>query len=271
MTQGVTKKKGGKPGKKLAVFAGVHGDERAGVFALEKLIKNIEPEAGEVYFVYANPEAIERDVRYTEKNLNRCFLKEAGVENYEERRAKELMPILDECDALLDLHASNNKEATPFIICGEDCRDIVGIFDFDIVSFDWDDIEPGATDGYMYNQGKPGICLECGSLHQSEENADLAYVSALRFLEYFGAVKNEAGEYNKRPQRSVQVVRAVKKKTEDFGFVKDFADFKKLTPGEVFAWDGEEKYVAGEDECIIFPDSDQKIGDEVFVLGRFVR
>ncbi|HMB66193.1 MAG TPA: succinylglutamate desuccinylase/aspartoacylase family protein, partial [Patescibacteria group bacterium] len=180
MDQHIIKKSGGKPGKKLAVFAGVHGNEKAGVFALEKLIKNLEIEAGEVYFVYANPRAIEQDVRYTEKNLNRCFFKEAGG-SYEEKRAKELMPILDECDALLDLHASNNKEATPFVICGEDCRDIVGIFDFDIISFGWDDIEPGSTDGYMYHQGKPGICLECGSVYQSEENFDLAYDSALRF------------------------------------------------------------------------------------------
>lgn len=268
MNQDIIKKSGEKSGKKLAVFAGVHGNEKAGVFALEKLIKDLEIEAGEVYFVYANPRAIEQDVRYTEKNLNRCFFKEAG-DSYEEKRAKELMPILDECDALLDLHASNNKEATPFIICGEDCREIVKIFDFGIVSFGWDDIEPGATDGYMYNQGKPGICLECGSVYQSEENSDLAYNSALQFLNYFGAISRPV-EYNRKPQKVVQVFQAPKKKTNDFSFVKEFADFEELIPGQVFARDGQEEYVAKENECIIFPNSDKRIGDEVFVLGRFV-
>ncbi len=269
MTQNdIVKKIGKKPGKKLAIFAGVHGNEKAGVFALERLIKDLEVEAGEVYFVYANPRAIEQDVRYTEKNLNRCFLEKVG-DSYEEKRAKELIPILDESDALLDLHASNNKEATPFLVCGEDCSEIVRIFDFEIVSFGWDNIEPGATDGYMYNQGKPGICLECGSVYQSKENSNLAYNSALKFLNYFGAISRPV-EYNQKPQKVVQVFQATRKKTEEFSFVKDFADFEKLIPGQVFARDGQEEYVARENECTIFPNSNKKIGDEVFVLGRFV-
>lgn len=265
----IIKKTGAKPGKKLAIFAGVHGNEKAGVFAMEKLIKNLEIENGEVYFVYANPKAIEKDVRYTEKNLNRCFLKDSGGGSYEEKRAKELMPILDECDALLDLHASNNKEATPFIICGEDCKEIASIFDFGIVSFGWDGIEAGATDGYMYNQGKPGLCLECGSVYQSEENADLAYNSSLQFLNYFGAISKQV-EYSKKSQKIVKVYKAAKKKSENFSFVKDFADFEELPAGEVFAQDEETEYIAGEGECIIFPNSNKKIGDEVFVLGKYL-
>lgn len=264
----MVKKTGERPGKKLAVFAGVHGNEKAGVFALERLIKNLEIEAGEVYFVYANPRAIEQDVRYTEKNLNRCFLEKTS-DSYEEKRARELMSILDECDALLDLHASNNKEATPFVICEKDYREIAKIFNFEIVSFGWDDIEPGATDGYMYKQSKPGIGLECGSVYQSEENSDLAYNSVLQFLNYFGVISKPV-EYNQKPQKVVQVFQAAKKKTEDFSFVKDFADFEELTPGQVFARDGKEEYVARENECIIFPNSKKKIGEEVFILGRFI-
>ncbi len=263
----IIKKSGKTPGKKIAIFAGIHGNEKAGVLALEKLIKNIKIEKGEVYFVYANPGAILKNVRYVEKNLNRCFLRNSEGDTYEEIRARELMNILDECDVLLDLHASNNKNSTPFIICEEEYCDIVKIFDFNIISSGWVGIEPGATDGYMHNQSKVGICLECGSVYESEENQDLAYKSALQFLKYFGAISKEI-EFNKKEKRIIRVFEAVKKKTENFSFVKDFADFEKLEESKVFAQDGDKEYIAKKNECIIFPNSNKKIGEEVFILGK---
>jgi succinylglutamate desuccinylase len=265
--EGVIKKTGIKPGKTLAIFVGVHGNEKAGVLALEELMVDIEISRGEVYFVYANPRAIERNIRYIDKNLNRCFLKEKSGQSYEENRAQELLPILNECDALLDLHASNNKKATPFIICEENYYALAEIFDFNIVSFGWNDIEPGAADGYMHLQGKPGVCLECGSVYQAKENIDLARHSILQFLSYYKAIDRETNYYNK-PGKIIKVFRAIKKKTADLEFIKQFADFEELPAGEVFARDGEEEYVAGKGEYIIFPDSKKGVGEEAFILGR---
>ncbi|MDF1682786.1 MAG: succinylglutamate desuccinylase/aspartoacylase family protein [Patescibacteria group bacterium] len=54
--------------------------------------------------MYANLEAIKQNVRFTEKNMNRCFLKEQNGNIYEEKRAKEIMEILDKSDYLLDIH-----------------------------------------------------------------------------------------------------------------------------------------------------------------------
>jgi succinylglutamate desuccinylase len=119
----------------------------------------------------------------------------------------------------------------------------------------------------MYNQGKLGICLECGSVYKSEENQDLAYKSVLQFLKYFGAISGEI-EFSKKEKRIVEVFEAVKKKTDNFNFVRDFADFEKLKEGEVFAQDGDKKYIAKKNECIIFPNSNKKIGEEVFILGK---
>lgn len=263
----IIKKIGKEPGKKIAIFAGVHGNERVGILALERLIKDIEIERGEVWFVYANPRAVSKNVRYIEKNLNRCFLKELEGSSYEELRAKELMGLLDKCDALLDLHASNNKNSTPFIICEKEFYDIAKIFDFNIISFGWNKIEPGATDGYMQNQGKLGICLECGSVYRSEENQDLAYKSVLQFLKYFGAISSDI-EFSKNKKKIIKVFKAIKKKTENFKFNKDFADFEELEEGKVFAQDGDVEYIAKSNECIILPNSNKRIGEEVFVLGK---
>ena len=266
----IIKKTGDLPGKTLAVFAGVHGNEKAGVFALQKILKEIKITKGVVYFVFANLQAIEKDARCIEKNLNRCFLKGNTGVTYEDKRAQELMPVLDECDVLLDLHASPAKKTIPFIICEKNSLDIIKNFDFEIVSFGWNTIEPGATDGYMNEQGKIGICLECGLLHESENKANLAEKSVYQFLQYFDAIDSEI-PFSNYKQKVLQVKKAIKKKSEDFKFVRSFDDFEKLEEDELIASDGNEKYYAKKNECILFANpKNKKIGDEVFIIGEFI-
>ncbi len=269
MTKDVIKKIGKKTGKTLAVFSGVHGNEKAGVIAMKKIVKEVEIVAGQVYFVFANPVAIEKNIRQIEKNLNRCFIAGNKDETLEGRRARELMPILDECDALLDLHASPNENSTPFIIAEKGAHDLATKLDFEILSWGWDVIEPGATDGYMYWQGKPAICLECGSITESNGKANLAEKSVYQFLQYYGCISKNI-PYSQRQQKKIEAKKAVFKITNDFYFTKKFADFEILVPGEVFARDGKQAYIAGENECIIFPHPETAIGEEVFVIGRVV-
>ncbi len=265
----IIKKTGKKSGKTLAIFAGVHGNEKAGVLALEKILKNIKILKGKVYFVFANIQAIEKNTRYIEKNLNRCFLEGNIGDTYEDKRARELMPILDECDVLLDLHASPTKKTTPFVICERNSLDIVKNLDFEIISFGWNDIEPGATDGYMLKQGKIGICLECGSWHESENNINLAEQSVYQFLQYFGVIQ-EREKFSRRQQKFLQVQKAVLKETNNFNFFRSFYDFERLKENELIATDGEKEYRAKKNECIIFANPKKKIGEEVFILGKFI-
>ncbi len=69
----IIKKTSENPGKIIAIFCGVHGNERAGIIAAEKALQELVITAGTVYFVFANPRAIEIGKRFVEKNLNRCF------------------------------------------------------------------------------------------------------------------------------------------------------------------------------------------------------
>lgn len=260
-------KKGKLPGKTVAIFAGVHGNEKAGVFALKKVIKEITIEQGCVYFVFAHPLAIQKNVRQVEKNLNRCFLAENNGKTVEDKRARRLMKILDRCDALLDLHASNTKKSTPFIICEKNAFDLARKMSFGIVSSGWDAIEPGATDGYMTQNHKIALCLECGSVHSHRSNIALAEKSVYQFLQYFGCIRKQV-PYNSRKQRLIKVSREIRKKTDDFYFFKTFHDFQALKSGELIAYDGEKKYTAGQNQIIIFPNPKKNIGEEVFILGQ---
>ena len=264
----ITKEKGSAPGPTLAIFAGVHGNEKAGVLALEKVKKEVNIRAGTVYFVLANPKAIEQDVRFIEKNLNRCFLSSATGNTYEEQRARELMSLLDGCDALLDLHASNADKSTPFIICESNAYDIAKRLDFTLISSGWDHIEPGATDGYMYQQGKPGLCLECGSLKYSEDHVGLAEDSIYQFLQYFGCIPPIVSPHS-RDQRFIQAKKAVIKRTEDFYLTKQYQDFDELSQGEIIAYEDGHPITANGGECTIFPDETRQVGQEAFILGEF--
>jgi succinylglutamate desuccinylase len=264
--QGVILKKSQNPGKTVAIFGGVHGNERIGVEAVRWAVQNIELTRGALFLVEANPPAIEANKRAIAKNLNRCFLSGNAGEMYEDQRARELMTILDQCDALLDIHASNNPRATPFVICEDESFPLARTLDFPIVSTGWDAVEPGATDGYMLRAGKIGICVECGFVGDAEHNLPRAQDTIHRFLAHYGLVDEVVPEQHVK-QRLIRVYEVAHKKHANTSFTKHFADFEPLVAGEVFAQDGDIEYVGKANDCIIFPHADQPIGAEIFVLG----
>ncbi len=260
-------KEGVENGPTVTVFGGVHGNERVGVLAIQKAIKELEIVKGKVIFVFANPSAIEKDVRQIDKNLNRLFLEDNHGDAYEDQRARELMEILNSSVALLDIHAVNNPKAPSFVITESNAFDIVKEMDFEIVTSNWYIHEPGATDAYMFRNGKIGICIECGYLKQASENVDLAFSSILVFLQYFGLITEKQSGFN-RSQAYMSVEKIVKKQSDNFHFEKEYSDFDSLEKGELFAKDGQQEYVAEEGQYILFPRSNKSVGEEVFTLAK---
>lgn len=258
--------RGPKAGKTVAIFAGVHGNERAGIRAVQELGKTLTITSGVAHLVLANPRAIAKGVRYCDKNLNRCFLKDNSGQTYEDELARTLMPLLDESDALLDLHSYSGPEDQPFLIGEANCFELASYLNFPIISNGWSTNEPGSTDGYMYTQGKIGLCAECGSNFRSEEYVSLALQTVEAFLWFFGLTARPTNP-ERFPQRLVTVLRAEHKHTAGFAFTKEYTNFEELPEGEIFAVDGPTEYRAGPKECIIFPRPNAAIGDEAFLIG----
>lgn len=267
MNNSIIKKIGLKPGKTVAIFAGVHGNELAPVRALDELIKTVNVRAGVVYFIYANPAAMSQQVRFINKNLNRCFLAGNQEKTSEDYRARELMAVLDKCEALLDLHTFNDPQGDPFVICETNALKIAARLDVGIVSTCWSVAEPGGTDAYMFSQDKIGLCLECGPIGQLLPAFKLAVESTFQFLQYFGCVE-QLKPIVRRPQKLIVAQSSVLKKSKDFKFTKPWKSFDRLASGEVFARDGDIEYIAKSNECIIFPRPDAPIGSEVFAIGE---
>ena len=266
MPEGVTKKESRLPGPTVALLGGIHGNETVGIDALRWARDTIMPERGTIYFIEGNLAAITQGVRFVEENLNRCFQRTSS-NSLEARRARELMPILDVCDAALDLHASNSEDATPFVVCEEDGFAFARTLRFPIVSTGWDALEPGATDGYLYRRGKLGVTLECGSVHHPEATRALTQESVHRFLCHTGILSADAPLHPGTP-RLIHVHTVAHQGEEPIVFSRAYSDFEALAPGEVFARAGANVHIAAEGDCIIFPRANAPEGAEVYLLGK---
>ncbi len=263
----IIKKVGKLPGKTVAVFAGVHGNEKVGVLALRKIIKKVAVTSGTVYFVFANPPAISKNKRLVNKNLNRLFSRSIRGSEPEVKRARELMDILDKCEALLDIHSYNSKTGSQFAITEKRGFKVIQKMNFPIVASGFSKLGDGG-DGYMEKHRKIGICIECGTTNKCKKFLPLAENSVYQFLYYFGCIEKKV-EYSSVKQQYLSVKKMIYKKTDEFKFVKSFKDFERLPAKKVFATDGKTKHTAIKNECILFPRPDVKIGGEAGIIGEF--
>lgn len=127
---------------RVVVIGGMHGNERTGVHAAQ-YIKNraLEFACGSVESVevaFGNPRAIQRNVRYIDRDLNRCFFYDyaspltaaqvegrvRGTREYEMGRAlslrSELGALVEPVPMLIDLHTTTANMGASLIVSGED-------------------------------------------------------------------------------------------------------------------------------------------------------
>ena len=111
------------PGPALLVLGAVHGNEICGSQAIMQLLQDIEAgnlriERGCVTFVpITNPLAHQLKRRFGDRNLNRNMAPSAIPQDFEDRIANVLCPLLDAHDVLLDLHSFHTGGA-PFVMIG---------------------------------------------------------------------------------------------------------------------------------------------------------
>ncbi|MEW6617320.1 MAG: succinylglutamate desuccinylase/aspartoacylase family protein [Patescibacteria group bacterium] len=266
-------KEGEKPGNTVTIMGGVHGDEICGVQAVEKAIESLSIERGRVYFILANLEAIERGVRQVDVNMNRVFrpfeeLSEQEKSSYELKRAKAIMPFLNESVALLDVHSSMSKESTPFIICEPHSFHIAQMLPFPIRSHGWDYIERGGTDYFVNNNPHKGngICVECG-YHQDPEAPKRAYDSIITFLKIMDIISGKEELKETKNQREIYASYIYKTK-RNFTIDREFSDFEPVMKGKFLGYDGQTPVFAPFDGVIIFARNCKDPNKEAFIMGK---
>lgn len=94
--------------KDLLFIVCTHGNESAPL----EVLKNVIQEYGEENFysrcdyIIANPKALEKNIRFTEADLNRIYPGNSQSELYEERRAAELLIYAKQFRYVIDLHTT---------------------------------------------------------------------------------------------------------------------------------------------------------------------
>jgi uncharacterized protein len=99
----------GEPGPTVLLEAGIHGDEVAGVFALEQLLPKIKVYSGKLILLpRMNPPALQISRRYYNVDMNCVFPGLAAADPYEYALAWEIYAMLkkEQVEYALTLHES---------------------------------------------------------------------------------------------------------------------------------------------------------------------
>lgn len=271
MIEGFTRIQGQSDGPTSVILGGVHGNEVCGVEAIDAILPTLSIEHGTLWVGKANLRAIDQNVRFVDTNLNRMFvddelLSSAEMEGYEYGRAQEIKSILQEADALLDVHASFTPGARPFAICEPNAKEIVSNLPIDLVVSGFDEVEPGGTDYYMNKLGKIGICIECGYLGDPA-TTDIAIASIKSFLAVRGHI-DQGAPADGQTQEYIRMYKLYKTKV-NFSLDHDFEDFERVNEGQTLGTDGEEVVQADQDGIIVFARNRPSASEEAFLLGKY--
>lgn len=263
-------------GPNVVILGGIHGNELCGVNAIKDFIKkiiknNLKINIGKLTLIISNPKAIENNVRFSEENLNRCFIFDKDKTNsYEEKLSLEIKNYLDKADYVLDLHSSSNLNSEPFIICEKNCLDLTNKLDIKKICLGFTKIHPGGTDYYMNKLGKVGICVECGSLFD-DSSTNVAIKTLNLFLYNLGLINLNLFNFeNLKVDLEIFEVFLNYKFKNNFSLIRKFEDFEFVESGKLIGFDGSEEIKALEDGIILFAkDADfNDVNKEVFVFGR---
>jgi len=119
----------GKPGPHVMINALTHGNEVCGAIVVDALLRaGLRPRRGRLTLSFANVAAYQRfdpaqpdAARFVDQDFNRVWtakvLDDTTRRSNELDRAREMRPVIDTVDALLDLHSMHEKSA-PLIVAG---------------------------------------------------------------------------------------------------------------------------------------------------------
>ncbi len=283
----------GCPGPHAMIAAVVHGNEICGPITLDFLFRNeVRPLCGKLTLGFLNVAAFanfdpERpDIsRWVDEDFNRIWdvaVLEGERDSVELRRAREIRPIIDQVDYLLDLHSMQHPTA-PLMLAGplEKGRQ----FARDVGSPEHVMCDPGHAAGRRLRDygpfsdpGSPknALLVECGQ-HWEKNSVTVARETSLRFLLNFDMVSPEfAAPHMSRDalpkQKIIEVTGPVTIATDAFRFAEPFIGLEVVKKaGTVIGWDGDTEIRTPYDGCVMVMPSRRLVKGQTAVrFGRFV-
>ena len=282
-----------KPGPHVMISAVVHGNELCGALTLDFLLRErVRPTRGTLTLAFANVAAFQRfdagaptESRKVDEDFNRVWdaaKLDGGAQSVELRRARELRPILDQVDYLLDLHSMQHP-TEPLVLCGPTAKGqalarAIGYPVYVVAD------EGHAAGRRMRDYAafadeaspKNALLIECGQ-HWARSSRAVSDEMALRFLQHFALIDpawlaRTLGPTAPAPQKVIAITDAVTVQSEQFAFVEPFVGMEVLpAAGTLLARDGERELRTPYDHCVlIMPSRRLDVGSTAVRLGRFV-
>jgi len=283
----------GKPGPHVMLSAVVHGNELCGAIALDHLLKNkVRPLQGKLTLAFMNFAAFlsfdpENPTfsRFIDEDFNRLWTKDVlngNRDSVELRRAREVHPIVDNVDLLLDIH-SMQTTTFPLIVAGPLAKGREFSRQFGITEMVVSDSGHKAGRRMRDYEGfsnpdspKNAMLIECGQ-HWEVSSSELAIAAAWRFLSMTGVISEETAAphlsaHAQVKQKFVEVSGPYTIKTDSFRFVERYVGLEVIpAAGTIIGYDGEEPLKTPYENCVlIMPSRRQLPGDTAVRFGKFL-
>lgn len=286
----------------LIVVGGLHGNEHAGVDALQRVFARLAADRlalrGRFVGLAGNTAALARGVRYVDLDLNRAWSAErvhelrttraVGTSSVEKHEQLELLKVLDELFRdlpapahVLDLHSSSASGA-PFATLGDTLRNRELALHFPVTKVLGieEQIDGGLLE-YLNNLGHITLGFEAGQ-HDDPASVNRCEAMIWLALEASGLmaaddVPDRAGHIRtlQGAARGVPSIMEVRYRhaiepSDEFVMEPGYSHFQPVRRGEVIARDRNGKIRATERGYILLP-LYQGQGNDGFFLGREVR
>lgn len=294
----------GKTGKQnggptIICVGGIHGNEPAGIYALERVFDTIRMNNinlnGELFGIAGNLTALSYRERFIDLDLNRMWTISLIKEDYSGSKTcieiKEQQELLSELENIfdrasgklyfLDLHTSG-AEGHPFACVGDNLRnrDFAMQFPLPIVLGLEEQID-GALLEYVNNLGVVTMGVE-GGQHKSEKAIYFIESVIWIALKTAGMISNNiyekySGKYRELREYSLGIPKVLEvryrhnvDKRDEFYMNEGYTNFQKVKKDDVLAIDKNQKILAKENGSIILP-LYQALGNDGFFITKEIK
>ena len=286
---GFTTLEGAQPGPHIALTALMHGNEIAGAIVLDRLLRaGVRPLRGRLTLGFANLAAFVRfdpdqptASRFVDEDMNRLWdraVLDGPRRSVELDRAREMRPLLDGVDALLDLH-SMLWPSDPLILSGPSAqgRDLAcAIGTPPLVVADRGHVSgPRLIDYHPFTEdgSARAACLVEAGQHWEPATADTAQACVEGLLRHLGVVPALADPPQPvPPPRVAEVTVAVTAATSNFAFLQPYHGGEVIPRrNTLIALDGTTEIRTPHDDCLlVMPSLRPSRGHIAVRLARFV-
>jgi succinylglutamate desuccinylase len=274
----------------LIVLGGIHGNEPAGLHAVEPLVSRLSLDAGDFVVLSGNRGALAEGVRYIERDLNRGWSDEAIKalgDSPEDEEQRGLLGAIEDALAdargpvtFLDLHTTS-AAGHPFVVVGDDPAHRALAHSFGLPVFlGLVGKLSGALTPYLCTRGITALAIEGGQ--NDDEWSVVRHTSAIRIalvecgllpLASLGPLnlsRRLLENARENLPHEIEIVSRYAITPEDeFVMQPGFSNIHPVRAGTLLARDRHGDIRAPEDGLVVMP-LYQGQGDDGFFLGRAV-